>query len=411
MNVNRRQFLIGCSTAIAALGGSRLSELSFAAGDKSAEHCLVVVFLRGGWDALSVLSPLEGLDREQYIAARPNLYIPDKNTFDLSNGLGLHKGLESLWDLYTGKTLAVIPGVGMPFDSRSHFDAMASMELGLPGKTTGSAGWLARAIDTAPEPSVPVKLAATMSAGNSIPGSLRGDLQTIAMPKLEEFQLADDANYRREMSRNLERLYRGNSWLHQAGRSTLRSLEIAAGLPKPKKGEGYPDTGLAQNLQTIAGVLRGGLGLRAATVDFGGWDTHEWQGDKFEGYFTDHLRELGGALRAFFNDLERSQLHTKVTTVVISEFGRRVQQNASYGTDHGHGSAMLVMGGGVNGGKTIGQFPGLHPDQLYDRADLAATTDYRQILSEILETKFNHKRLPEVFPDFKAGKALGVMKS
>ncbi len=407
--MKRREFLIGCSGAIAALSGSRLGNLTFAA--TGANECLVVVFLRGGWDALSVLSPLGGTERGLYLAARPNLAVPTNLTLDLNNGWGLHRALEPLWELYQGGNMAVLAGTGMPFDSRSHFDAMTSMELGLPGKTSGKSGWLARAIASAPNPSVRVQLTANLMAGDSIPGSLRGDLAALAIPKLEEFRLSDDADYRQELTRNLERLYKGDSMLHRAGSNTLGALQLASSITPPKATGGYPDSEFAQNLSTVATVLRAGLGLRSASVDFGGWDTHEYQGEKGKGYFADHLEELALGLKAFYSDLEKNNLQQNVTTIVLSEFGRRVQENASQGTDHGHGSAMLVLGGSVNGKKVFGKPPSLQPEALYDRADLGFSLDYRSVISEILETRFKHQRLAEVFPDFKTATKLNLIRA
>ncbi len=407
--MNRRDFLVGCSAAIAAMAGSRLTNLAFAGANNN--ECLVVVFLRGGWDALSVLSPLDGDERGRYLLARPSLAVPTNMTLGLGNGWGLHKALEPLWDVYQSGALAIMAGTGMPFDSRSHFDAMTSMELGIPGKLIGNSGWLARAINSAPNPSIPVKLAASIAAGDNIPGSLRGDLTALSIPKLEEFRLADEADYRKELSRNLERLYQGDTFLHKAGRNTLNALQIVSSITPPKTSEGYPDSGIGANLASVATMLRAGLGLRSAAVDFGGWDTHEYQGGEGKGYFADHLTELATALRAFYNDLERSNLHKNVTTIVLSEFGRRVQENASYGTDHGHGSTMLVMGGSVKGKKMYGQTPSLHPDALYDRADLGVSTDYRSIIAEILESRFQHRRIGEVFPEFKNTGKLGFMQA
>ncbi len=407
--MKRREFLVGCSGAIAAMSGSRLGNLAF--GAPSANECLVVVFLRGGWDALSVLSPLEGTERALYLAARPNLAVPTNLTLDLSNGWGLHRALEPLWDLYQGGNMAVLAGTGMPFDSRSHFDAMTSMELGLPGKLVGKSGWLARAIAAAPAPGIKVQLTANLAAGNNMPGSLRGDLSAVAIPKLEEFRLSDDADYRKQLAQGLEKMYKGDSMLHRAGSNTLSALQLASSITPPKPSEGYPDSEFARNLSTVATVLRAGLGLRSASVDLGGWDTHEYQGEKGKGYFADHLEELAMGLKAFYSDLEKNNLNQNVTTIVLSEFGRRVQENSSGGTDHGHGGAMLVLGGSINGKKVYGKPSSLHADALYDRADLSVTLDYRRVIAEILETRFKHQRLSEVFPDFKAGAKLNLLRA
>lgn len=152
------------------------------------------------------------------------------------------------------------------------------------------------------------------------------------------------------------------------------------------------------------------VGLRVATVDFGGWDTHENQNYGEEGYMADLLNSLASGLANFYLDLD-SGYTEKLSVVVISEFGRRLVQNESYGTDHGHGSVMLTLGGSVNGGQVFGNFPGLHNDQLYDHADLAITTDYRQVLSELLSKRMNNSDIETVFPGFSGGyNPLGIYR-
>lgn len=408
--INRREFLMGCSAAIAAMSGSQLTSVALgAAGDEAGGEVLVVVFLRGGMDVLTAFPPLGGADREAYEAARPTLNVPVKNLSVLNNQIGMNAALEPLFDLYKNGNLAVIPATGMPSDTRSHFDAMEYMELGTPDKRTSSTGWLARMLETAPKPAQTIKLSGAFSATDDLPSSLRGNLETLAIPKLEDFSLGDDAEFRKFLNAGLGRFWSGDTWLHDAGLTTLRALETVAKLQQGGSDAKYPDGDFAQSLRTVARVVKEGLGVRAATVDLGGWDTHQYQGEGGRGYIADMLGELAKGLQAFYIDLGA---HTKrVTVCVMSEFGRRLNENASYGTDHGHGSAMMVLGGSVNGGKVYGKFPGLQADQLYDRADLNWTTDYRSVYSEILTSRFAHTRIKEVFPDFAPGKALGLTKS
>jgi uncharacterized protein (DUF1501 family) len=152
-------------------------------------------------------------------------------------------------------------------------------------------------------------------------------------------------------------------------------------------------------------MIKADLGLRVATVDLGGWDTHENQGDGAGGYLaSNQLAPMGQALAAFYQDLSNAacaQDYTrKLTLVVMSEFGRRLRENANHGTDHGHGNAMFVMGGSVNGGQVYGNWPGLANHQLYDGADLAVTTDYRRVLSEIVTKRLGNPDLASVFPGY-----------
>ncbi len=155
------------------------------------------------------------------------------------------------------------------------------------------------------------------------------------------------------------------------------------------------------------------LGLRVATVDLGGWDTHESQGDSAGGYFAGKMTDLGTGLHALYTDLAdfNGVDHTKrLTLVVMSEFGRSFAQNASRGTDHGHGNVMFVMGGTVNGGKVYGQWPGLATDALYDHRDLDVTTDYRRVLSEILIRRLGNPKLGQIFPKYDGYEPLGIVQ-
>jgi uncharacterized protein (DUF1501 family) len=415
-HINRREFMMGCSTAIAAMTGSKLSSVALAEADGGSQT-LITVFLRGGWDALSVLPPLDGKDREYYEAARPTLKVPtkgDNKALDLNAQLGLHPSLAPLLELYQAGHLAIIPATGMPSNTRSHFDAQEYLELGTPDARTSPSGWVTRFLTGTNKPGVVANLLSeSLSMTDELPASVRGNLKAVGFPNFDGFQLADDAEYRKFLNNTLTRLWDGDQWLHQAGLTTLRAVEtitkINTGEYKPAGDAKYPEDGeFSKSLKTLARVMKAGLGVRAATVDLGGWDTHQYQGEKAQGYFGNLLSELARGLAAFFTDLDGLRVST--TVVVMSEFGRRLDENGSYGTDHGHGSAMLVLGGSVAGGKVYGKFPGLAPDQLFDRADLAVTTDYRTVLLEVMQKRFGLKNSLEVFPNFKPGAALGIMK-
>jgi uncharacterized protein (DUF1501 family) len=178
-------------------------------------------------------------------------------------------------------------------------------------------------------------------------------------------------------------------------------------------GASYPNGQFGSNLKTVAKLMKLGVGLKAATVDLGGWDTHQAEGEGSGGYLSNLVAELSNGLAAFYTDLDESDSPTyadRMTLVVVSEFGRRLTENASRGTDHGHGSGIFVLGGQVNGGRVISNWPGLHNDQLYDRADLAVTIDYRQVLSEILVRRLGNPRLGAVFPGYKDYQPLGIVR-
>jgi hypothetical protein len=256
-----------------------------------------------------------------------------------------------------------------------------------------------------------------MAAGNSQPTSLLGSRESIGMTSPDDFNFNGNWYYRDWQRQAVRAMYGGgNSWLHQAGIQTLNAVDVIEfanpGSYTPANGASYPGGGFGQNLQSIAQMIKMQLGLRVATVDLGGWDTHESQGNDGGGYFADHIGEMAQGLNALMTDLSNVNGvdHTKrLTVVVMSEFGRTFRENDSGGTDHGHGNVMLVLGGNVNGGKVHGTWPGLAPEQLYDHSDLAITTDYRRVLSEILIRQLGNNQIGSIFPGYTGYSPLGVV--
>ena len=416
----RRGFMVGCSAAIAAWG----SGLSFTAfGSAEAEpnqEIIIVVFLRGGMDGINVVPPIAGADRGHYEAKRAQIAVPVSGTnaaLPLDSRFGLHPGLAPLHGLYQSKKLAVVHAAGLTSDTRSHFDAMQYMELGTPNNKSSATGWLTRHLQSATNLPQEIIMPA-VAVGSLQPTSLLGSRESIGMTTPSDFSLGGHWFYGDSQRQALRKMYAGsNSWLHQAGIQTLDAVDVVElanpGDYVPGNGAVYPGGGFGRNLQTVAQVIRMQLGLRVATVDLGGWDTHEYQGDDGSGYFHDHLDELGRGLEAFFTDLsnDAGTDHTqRVTVVVMSEFGRSFQENASHGTDHGHGNVMFVLGGKVNGGKVHGQWPGLGVEQLYDQRDLDITTDYRRVLSEILIRRLGNPKLGAVFPGYTTYAPLNVVQ-
>jgi len=420
--LSRRQFLVGCSSAIAAMAGARLTQVAFANPSAPGAYnndILVVVFLRGGWDALNVVPPVAGADRGQYEASRTELQVPDSGqgaALPLDGQFGLHPAMAPLHSLYTNGSLAVVHAVGLTSDTRSHFDAMQYIELGTPGEKSSTTGWITRHLESAPN-LPPTILMPALSAGNSQPTSLLGTYETVAMDNPGDFSFSGNWYYKDIQRAALRRMYNGDSWLFRAGTQTLDAVDLIEsadpGHYTPANGAQYPGGSFGDNLQTIAQMIKLDVGLRVAAVDLGGWDTHEYQGDGSGGYMADLLRNLAQGLAAFYTDLDgsgASDYNRRTTLVVLSEFGRRLRENASHGTDHGHGSVMLVQGGRVNGGKVYGSWPGLGVDQLYDRADLAVTTDYRRVLSEILINRLENPNLDYIFPGYEGYQPMDLVR-
>lgn len=407
--LSRRNFLQGCSYAIAALAGARLSNLAYAAPDDPADT-LVVVFLRGGWDALNVVPPLMGDDRGWYEKARPGVKIPERRLINLNDQFGLHPALAPLHELYQDGKMGIVHAVGLDYDTRSHFDAMEFIELGTPGSKATTSGWITHHLQTAPGGSSGLLPAV---AAPSQPTSLLGMTATVSMSNPSDLSQWDNGLLG-EQQAALRKLYRGDSLLHQSGLRTLDALAAVAPLNeqeyRPQNGASYREDELGTQLKTVAQLIKMEAGMRVATVDFGGWDTHEYQNDAEGGYMGGLLESLGENLANFYRDLD-SGYTEKLSVVVLSEFGRRLTQNDSNGTDHGHGSVLFALGGGVKGGQVHGNWPGLANEQLYDRADLAVTTDYRRVLGELLLNRLKNPNLEAVLPGYAASfSPLGLFK-
>jgi uncharacterized protein (DUF1501 family) len=412
-SLSRREFLVGCCSAIAALAGSRITNLAFRDPEVPTilgGEILLVIFLRGGWDALNVVLPIAGADRGYYEASRPNLAIPVSGAgaaIALNAQFGLNPAMISLAGLYQAKKLAIVHAAGLMVDTRSHFDAQNFIELGTPGINVASSGWIARHLQTSPNVPAAALLPA-LSAGGSQALSLLGETKAVSMSSPSGFKLYGNWQFIDAQRAALRDLYNGADWLTQAGTETLDMIDLIErtnpGSYHPANGAVYPNGSFGNNLQAVAQLIKMQVGLQAATIDLGGWDTHEYQGDKGAGYMGDNLlKPLAQGLAAFYTDLDGAcgaNYNRRTTAVVMSEFGRRLKENANHGTDHGHGNVMLVLGGNVKGGKVYGAWPGLANNQLYDGADLAVTTDYRRVLSEILTRRLGNPNITTVFPGY-----------
>lgn len=426
---NRRQFVVGCSAAIANLAAARFTNLVFGAPAAVIEHdTLVVLFLRGGIDALSYVLPLGGADRGFYETARPNLKVPISGTTaalplgSLSGAdLGLHPAAAPLHELYQAGKVALIPAAGMNTASRSHFETQAQIELGTPGVPATTSGWLTRYLQTLADPPLATDIG-SLAVASAIPTALLSSYASVVMTSRDDFLLNTGPSEWRVKQRAALRtvLEGGSGFLHTTSLAALdASLLVEQNVPSasgyvPENGAVYPTGGYGDALKLVAQMIKLDLGLRVATLDLGGWDTHNGQGTPVAGqYFWNKLVELAGGLKALYVDLTGSGPHPtseRVTVVVMSEFGRRLRENADVGTDHGHGCVITVLGGSVRGG-LYGAWPGLANDQLYDHADLAVTTDFRAVLAEILARRLGNPNWATIFPGFAGYSPLGFIGS
>ncbi len=415
----RRGFMIGCSAAIASMAsGVRFTAFGNAA-DEPNQNILIVIFLRGGMDGISAVFPIAGDDRGYYEQKRSRLAVPTSGTnkaLDLDGFFGLNPGAAALHELYQAKKFAIVHAAGLTSDTRSHFDAMQYMEMGTPGSKSSTSGWLARHLQTAGNLPSDIVMPA-VSVGNLSPTSLAGSPDAIGMNSPGDLSFIQHWKYGDSQRQTLRQIYTNSGgWLGQAAIQTLDAVDVIEyadpGNYTPGNSAVYPNSGLANNMKSIAQLIKMQLGLRVATVDFGGWDTHESQGDGGAGYFSGHLGELSNCLSAFYTDMSNdngTDHNQRITVAVMSEFGRSFAENGSAGTDHGHGNIMMLLGGQVNGGKVYGQWPGLHTDQLYEHRDLEITTDYRRVLSEILIRRHGNANLGTIFPGYTDYQPLGVV--
>jgi uncharacterized protein (DUF1501 family) len=394
--LSRRGFLgrAAATGALAGLAGTGLATRMAFAATPYAGDTLVVLSLRGGFDGLSAIAPIGDPD---YYTARPTIALPKSQVIAGDGTFGLHPALAPLLPLWQGGTLAAVHAVGQANPTRSHFAAMEAMENAAPGTALRS-GWLDRMLGvtgaTAP--------LAGVSLGSAMPARLlSGPAPAVSMATVDGFTLAGDSAGR-PMAAALRKLYAGAPDLlagpaQAADAALTASASLRGAGYTPANGAVYPATDLGAALRDLARLIKAKSGLVAAAVDCGDWDMHEGLGTAVKGQrMYDNLASLAAALAAFAADLGPDGM-TGVTLVTISEFGRRVQENASRGADHGHGNAMLVLGGGIRGGKVYAAWPGLSAGALV-AGDLAATTDYRAVIGEILQKRCGFGALDDVFP-------------
>ncbi|HJS17515.1 MAG TPA: DUF1501 domain-containing protein [Anaerolineales bacterium] len=362
---------------------------------------LVVIFLRGAADVLNMVVP-HGEDA--YYRLRPSLGIPRPDdlsakkadrALDLDGFFGFHPSMQALLDAWNSRQLAIIHACGAPDESRSHFKAMELMERGVDDERGPASGWIGRHL-------------ATLNTGNSSPlravgmgtrpqRSLSGSVPVSALRSIADFHLGGDPRALQQMRAALSTVYEGDV-LGQDTLSIMDTLETLDPLTySPAHNATYPDTEFGLALKQTAMLIKAEVGLEVSAIDVGGWDTHFAQGS-VTGLMPNLMKDLADGLSAFHADMQQHMQN--LTVVSMSEFGRRTSENGSLGTDHGHGSMMMVMGGHVDGGRVNGEWPGLADGQMIGPGDLAVTTDYRDVLSEVITKRLNNPAVAEIFPQY-----------
>ena len=401
--VSRRKLLAaGAAGVFAGLVGEQLStQLAFASPSYGGD-VFVLLSLRGGFDGLSAVVPAGD---PAYYAARPGIAVPKSQLIGGDAYFGLNPALAPLLPYWQAGTFGAVQAVGQPAPNRSHFSAMEELERAAPG-TTVRTGWLDRMMGGlgADGPF------GAVSVGSAMPARvLAGPSPDLGLTAVDDFVLSGE-DRTRPMAATMAALYAGappalaaTTAMTTSALATTAKLK-AAGYP-PANGAVYPDTELGKALKDVARLIKADVGLMSACVDSGDWDMHENLGTAAPGKrMYDHLTDLASALAAFAQDLGPAGLG-RVTLVTISEFGRRTVENGNHGLDHGWGNMMLVLGAGVRGGRYYGTWPGLTTGA---DGDLSVTTDYRQVLGEVVHKRFADKDVTQVFPGLPYA-PLGVM--
>ena len=402
--LTRRILLRGSAIALAGSGiaPSWLARAAVADGRTSRRKVLIAIFQRGAADGLNIVVPFADT---RYYELRPSIGVAAPGSLsgalDLDGHFGLHPQLQPLKAFWDNRQLAIVHATGSPDPSRSHFDAQEFMESGTPGKASGD-GWLNRSLAPASPQTSPVR---AIALGSQLPRTLQGSRAAIAVNDARQFQMGDEDN-----SGILERMYARTSSaaLGRAGSeafAALRTIKTVNQQPyNPAGGAQYLQGGeLGRSLQQIARLIKADVGVEAAFAEMGGWDHH---GNE-PGQMATMLGQFGRAIAAF--TLDMGDRMEDIALVTMSEFGRTAQENGDAGTDHGHGGVMIILGGAVRGGRVYGKWPGLEKEQLFEGRDLAVTTDYREVLSELVTGHLGQQNLAEVFPGFQHGDGLGLL--
>src|SRR5881397_3563292 len=404
MTISRRVFVKAGSLTLVSLGLDPLflARAAFAArrpGGPTSRPILVCLFQRGAVDGLNMIVPH---GEPAYYQERPRIAIPASDVVDLDGHFGLHPSLAPLKELWDNRSLAAIHAVGSPDSTRSHFDAQDYMETGTPGVKSTADGWMNRYCQHDREhEDTPFR---AVAFGPQLPRILAGSAPSLAIDDLQAFGLRVPQEAARDrLTRAFEELYDGaaTGLLSTSSREAFAAVQMLKRLDpgqyRPANGADYPRGRFGKAMLQIAQLIKADVGLQLAFADVTGWDTHVNQGSS-EGQLAARLAEFGQALAAFAQDL--GEKLRDVVVLTMSEFGRTVRENGNSGTDHGHATAMLVMGGPVNGGRMLGRWPGLDPADRFEGRDVAVTTDFRDLFAEVLARHLGAKDLAAIFPGF-----------
>jgi uncharacterized protein (DUF1501 family) len=408
--ISRRVFVKDGSLALVSLGFAPAFLARTVAAADARRRVLIAIFQRGAVDGLNMVVPFGEPD---YYASRPSIAIARPGgdgdaAVDLDGFFGLHPRLAPLKPLYDARQLAVVHACGSPDGTRSHFDAQDYMATATPGVKSTRDGWLNRYLHNREhERATPFR---AVAVAPQLPRSLQGLAPALAIGQIDRFGIRGGDAAMAESSFEREYADAANALLRDTGREAFNAIRMLKDADpqryQPESGAEYPRSAFGEALRQIAQLIKADVGLEVAYAESGNWDHHANEGGAI-GTLANRLDDLGRGLAALSRDLgDRMQ---DVVVMTMSEFGRAVAENGSRGTDHGHGNAMIVLGGGVRGGKVYGRWPGLAREQRYEGRDLAVTTDFRSVFAEVVRGHLGLTDTRRVFPGFANPQKIGLL--
>ena len=409
--ITRRVFLKNGGLALVCLGFAPEFLARTVAAASPRRKVLVTIFQRGAVDGLNMIVPF---GERSYYAARPSIAIrppgsdPDR-AIDLDGFFGLHPRLAPLAPLYRARQLAIVHASGSHDDTRSHFDAQDYMETATPGVKSTPDGWLNRYLHAREhEQATPFRAVALAS---QLPRALQGTAPALAIGRIDQFGIrAGQATGMVQSSFEAEYAAAAPHVLQQTGKQAFDAIRMLRSADParyaPANGAEYPRSPFGASLRQIAQLIKADVGLEIACAESGNWDHHVNEGAAV-GQLANRLDDFARAIAALVRDL--GDRMADIVILTMSEFGRAVAENGNRGTDHGHGNAMMVIGGHVRGGRVYGQWPGLAREQLHDGRDLAVTTDFRSVFAELTRGHLGLSDSAHVFPRFGGPVQAGVL--
>jgi uncharacterized protein (DUF1501 family) len=409
---SRRVFMKNGGLALLSLGFAPafLARTVEAAGS-ARRKILITIFQRGAVDGLNMIVPFGERD---YYAARPSIAVGKPNAaegaVDLDGFFGLHPRLASLKPLWDSKQLAIVHATGSPDGTRSHFDAQDYMESGTPGVKSTQDGWLNRYLHAREHAEATPFRAVALAP--QMPRSLQGLEPALAIGQLGQFGIrAGQATEMVQASFESEYAAAADKVLNKTGGQAFDAVRMLKSADpsqyQPANGADYPRSGYGEALRQIAQLIKADVGLEVAFAEAGGWDTHVNQGSS-AGQLALRLDDFARGISALARDL--GDRMSDIVILTMSEFGRAVAENGNRGTDHGHGNAMMIIGGqNVRGGKVYGRWPGLAREQRYEGRDLAVTTDFRSVFAEVVRGHLGVTDTRTIFPGFTDTQKLGFI--